>query len=171
MLLSYYGILVNMKEKINEKTLSYLAGLFDGEGCIFIAVNKPNPKFQTKSPQHWLGVVIGNTYLPLITWLKDNFSGHILKSDRFKVRHKPYWEWKLASNQAKNFLMLIYPYLRIKREQAKLAIEFQTERERLPNYPDRKGLSQEIIDRRDWYKKQISEANGLNQRPFKPTIL
>jgi len=142
--------------------LAYVAGLFDGEGSIYIAINKPKPKFHTKSPNHWLGAAIGNTNRPLVDWLKAEFGGHIVKGGGGHVkRQQAYWIWVVSSTQALTFLKRLYPYLRIKKEQAKLGIEFQNQRIKDGN-PGRKGISLEVLVKRDWYKKQISALNGLN---------
>jgi len=38
---------------------------------------------------------------------------------------KPQWEWKLEAGKAMEFLKLVYPYLRLKKPQAEIAIKFQ----------------------------------------------
>lgn len=54
------------------------------------------------------------------------------------------------SNEAKTFLETLLPYVRIKVDQAKLAIAFQAERAGLCN-----RLSPEVIERREWYRTQL----------------
>jgi len=41
------------------------------------------------------------------------------------MKHHKVYRLRLYSNDAKNFLEMVLPYLRVKTEQAKLAIEFQ----------------------------------------------
>jgi len=156
----YIQYISNMSNK-----LAYTAGIFDGEGSILISVNRPHPKRETINPQHYLTACLGNTNRPLIDWLKSEFGGHIVKGgNRQAKRQQEYWIWSISSCQARDFLTLIYPYLRIKKEQARLGIEFQNRRLKKGS-PGKRccrwGLTSEELSKRAWYKEQISSLNGL----------
>ena len=141
-----------MVEMHDAVTLAYVAGLLDGEGSIVIGVSKPSTSRGNKSPSHWLQVGVTNTDRKLIDWLLLTFGGHISDNSHSPSRKKqrPCWAWRIMGNQAKTFLEAIHPYLRIKCEQAELAIDFQTERVGLCN-----RLSVEELERREWYRSQI----------------
>ena len=47
------------------------------------------------------------------------------------------WEWEIIARQARNFLLIVYPYLRLKKIEADIAIRFQTDRKN----KGRKGLT------------------------------
>jgi len=68
-----------------------------------------------------LNVTIANNNKEIHDWLVENFGGSVSASNRWKRTY----QWKLTANQAKEFLEKIVPYLKIKKEQAILAIEFQ----------------------------------------------
>lgn len=143
---------------INNEILAYVAGLFDGEGSIVIGVSKPSIKKRMKSPSHWLQVGISNTNKEIIDWLKNNFGGHISNRSYSPSRKNciPSWEWRVMSNKAKDFLINISPFVRIKKKQVKLAIQFQEER----MYKGGISISTpEQINRRDWFKTEISKLS------------
>lgn len=60
-------------------------------------------------------------------WLCDSFGGSILARKREAPR-RDITQWQIANQQATNFLQVILPYLRIKKPQAEIAIEFQSQR-------------------------------------------
>jgi predicted RNA-binding Zn-ribbon protein involved in translation (DUF1610 family) len=61
------------------------------------------------------------------------------------------------SNQASEFLKLLLPFLKDKHQRAILAIEFQETKTQAR--ATGRVLSQEEIDKRQWYKDEISRLN------------
>ena len=97
--------------------LAYVAGIIDGEGYIGL-YNAVNGNFR-------LQVGVTNTNEWLIQWLKFAFGGHI---HQLHIRHpnsKVSYEWRVFGRQALGFLTLVCPYLKIKRPQATIAINYQ----------------------------------------------
>lgn len=96
--------------------LSYLAGFFDGEGCISILkTTKKN-----WNPSYFLQAQIGQKYGSILDWIKENFGGNV-----YKKRDQT---WIVTNFKAYEFIKLIEPYLKYKNPQAKLAIKFYEER-------------------------------------------
>jgi hypothetical protein len=102
-----------------EEIYAYLAGFFDGEGFIGIRTIK------TKK---------GKTYHHIVATVTQGYKGYvILELFRYyfggaihsNCNRPGHYEWMAVSRQAKVILESLLPYLRIKDEQAKLAIEFQ----------------------------------------------
>jgi len=103
-------------EKLTEIQKSYLAGFIDGEGCIFIKRRNENST--------WL-------QLMLVISQKDI---NLLKELKFLIDEKCYLRLPsknytagnlcYTSGQAYRILKQIYPYLKLKKEQAKIGIEF-----------------------------------------------
>ena len=102
-----------------ERTdLAYAAGIVDGEGCITISKSKMG-NFQIQ-------VRVVNTNEWLLQWLKFAFGGRVapLNDNRKEERGwKPNYYWYLRTEETKEFLKLIYPYLRIKKTQAEIVIK------------------------------------------------
>jgi len=103
--------------------LAYVAGIMDGEGCIGLHTNY-------KNPSAIVTVVVKNTNEWLIKFLQMNFGGYILyqKTAWRNLRAKPSWIWEVRSKKACAFLLLVLPYLQIKKPQAELALNFQKRR-------------------------------------------
>ncbi|MDE1767416.1 MAG: hypothetical protein KGI27_14255 [Thaumarchaeota archaeon] len=114
---------------MREKNWSYVAGIFDGEGSIHAhhyqvksnTTIDPDKRYVARQVK----ITIVGTDIRLMKWLLGNFGGKFY--DRAKRtasgRHAYYWRPKGKKN-TENFLLGILPYLIMKKEQAKLALEF-----------------------------------------------
>lgn len=111
---------------MSELSLDYLAGFFDGEGCIGIASKACKPDSKS-GPSYVLNVQVTQIETFVLEEYKRQFGGSICTFRNFpehKSRCKPYSKWHVASTNAYNFLLVIYPYLQQKRPQAILGIEY-----------------------------------------------
>lgn len=109
------------QRKLSPTELSYLAGIFDGEGTIGIERRTPtNKRF---SDRYLPYLVVGNTSLVLMEILVDSFGGAY---HPYKVigKRKPMYRWELHSDAAIAPIRIVAPYLRMKSEQAKIVLEF-----------------------------------------------
>ena len=105
-----------------KQILAYAAGIIDGEGCIGI--------HRRKGHHVVLQVAIHHTSQWLVEWFKMNFGGSVAYFVTKNPNHKDMWAWHLAPKQALEFLILIRPYLQLKRSHADLAIQFQSKRKK-----------------------------------------
>lgn len=112
---------------VRKTTLSYTAGIIDGEGYVSIT---GNPKYSLSLS---LRVSVELTNEALVRWFEDTFGGVVYYRPPEKAVHKPTWTWTIRSKDALKFLKVIYPYLRLKKPQAEVAIKFYEQR------PKRKG--------------------------------
>jgi len=164
------------RRNFNKNDLIYMAGFFDGEGCVAISkINLKNPEY--KSPRYVLEVTAYNCDKDVMDWILTKFGGSTQL--RVKPKEKWYWKdnygWKITSNKAIPFLKELLPYLKVKKKQAELAIEFQ---EQVMNVKNRKtipvkagnGISHRLapseINKRDKYWRQMIKLNnrGLKTR-------
>jgi hypothetical protein len=136
----------------NVETLAYVAGLFDGEGSIVIRCCAGRTK--QRNPSYGLQVGITNTDRELIEWLRGTFGGHISDNSHCPSRGKqrPCWAWRLVSREAHAFLQVILPYLRTKKPQAVIAIEFQ---EHMTAFMSTQVLSAELLEAREGYRSKL----------------
>ena len=154
------------RSKLTKLEKSYIAGLFDGEGSV--SINKfrtKNPKY--KCPSYVLSLTVTNTNKEVIEWLYTKMDGskHIRKRVWGKSHWKTCYSWMASANKALVVLKAIYPYMRIKKPQAKLAIEFQSLKstKRKFVYSGKlKGhtLSPETIAEREQVYIQMRKYNG-----------
>jgi hypothetical protein len=91
-----------------ESALAYIAGLFDGEGCITRANSYPI-------------VQIGMTDRDVIEYLAT--LGGTIRVEQPPGNRKPLYRWRvMAGREVAEFLAAIFPFLRVKRQQAEDAI-------------------------------------------------
>ena len=116
--------------KLKNTELAYLAGLLDGEGCIYIDSWKDKRKAGIRK-QFILRVNIANTCEEVIDWItektKSLYCGNKSQSKgrEFKeTKRKPLFVWKISGKNAVKFLIDTYDFLIIKKKRAELGIEF-----------------------------------------------
>ena len=105
---------------MNDKTKwSYLAGLFDGEGSVFIATGYKD------RPSTRLATGISNTNLDLMKWLISNFGGAYYVGKPPSANRKEQYVWRPKGKKNREIFFLgILPYLVVKREQILTALEY-----------------------------------------------
>jgi len=114
---------------IAKAELSYTAGIVDGEGCI--TIGKVKRQKMKRGCYFYLDVRVVNTNEWLLQWLRFSYGGTIYKqTGKRNANWKDSWVWIIGDRHALAFLELILPYLKIKRPQAELAMQFQKARRR-----------------------------------------
>ena len=103
---------------MNEK-LAYLAGMFDGEGCISVTYYK-------KRRSYCLSVSAANIKPAVLLDLQHIFGGSLSYCVSKQKNRRNSWRWQISGENSGNFLTAIYPYLILKKEEARLALEFRT---------------------------------------------
>src|ERR1019366_2308022 len=99
---------------------SYLAGILDGEGCITIGAGQKATCINYNSI-----VVVQNTSRKLIDWLQKNFGGSVYLSKKATEKTKEAYMWRVLKKKDIEILLLAtLPYLVVKREQAKILLNF-----------------------------------------------
>jgi len=100
-----------------ETDLAYIAGLVDGEGHICILSANNETSFTTQ-----LG--ISNTDREILDWIQGIFDGYIYDKQKIKGRKQGYQIRWNKQVRIKEILTLLLPYLRIKKIQALMVLEF-----------------------------------------------
>ena len=110
-----------------EAASAYTAGIVDGEGCI--SIGRQNRKGRWL--QYDLFVIVVQKDRRLTDWLYGQWSGYRGTVQR-KQGYSPgeYHRWSIHGRRAQDMLRQILPHLRIKDEQARVAIEFQNHKHR-----------------------------------------
>jgi hypothetical protein len=95
----------------DERFVAYLAGLFDGEGCI------------TENGQGHYVAQIGMTDETVIRWVAQVGGTVRIEDGPNRGNRKPLYRWRLtAANDVQAFLRAIHPYLIVKQAAAENAI-------------------------------------------------
>ena len=109
-----------------ETEKAYIAGIIDGEGCIYI------DKFidkRTKKYTYCLRMKVSMTCLKTVTWLRNTVlkeykcNLHVAKGKKFE-RCKQGYVFAFSTRDLPRFCEAIYPYMITKKERCKLAMEY-----------------------------------------------
>ena len=100
---------------MDTELIAYMAGLFDGEGSIYMT-------------GRWHGATIAikltNTERILCQRLLENWGGNIQAVELKNEKHRTIFRWYIYGKKAKPFLLSIKPYSIIKTQLISLALEF-----------------------------------------------
>ena len=128
----------------------YIAGFFDGEGCIGIYTNGSG-RFhlrtqltQNKTPES----------AELVSYLKTKYGGNAASQPSKNGKIK--YNWQLNCQLAATFLKDILPFLVLKKHQAELAIEWADKKP--PIQRDKRGR---IMSQSEKFKKYTIEVAKL----------
>ena len=106
---------------MNKLDLAYLAGFFDGEGCIHYSFKK-HSHCRKVSSECWIQLT--STNQTIVESLKTDFGGFTFSYKLYK-RRKIVYTWKVAARKLFPVLRLLEPYMRIKRDHARLLLDHQ----------------------------------------------
>jgi hypothetical protein len=99
---------------------AYLAGIIDGEGCITIGAGKKETCINYNAI-----LCVQNTSRKLIDWIQSHFGGQIYLSKKETDKTKAAWMWRFTKKKDIELILLaILPYLVVKKEQAKILLNY-----------------------------------------------
>lgn len=144
--------------------MAYAAGIIDGEGCIMIAK-------QSSSVLYWgcgfyLRVRVSTIDTILAPWLDSTFGGHSYITKKRDGYNYPDYHWYICSDKAMRFLEKLLPYLKLKKEEALVAIQFQKQKIKSRNRGRINHLSRKFFESE---KKLYWILRNLKTK-FKPII-
>jgi hypothetical protein len=106
--------------KLKKSEWAYLAGLFDGEGCLKVVLRK-----RKKSAAFQLNLDICNTHRGVLDWVHKKLGGGVLYSTERSGKERRKFNWTLGSApNMRHVLKGMLPFLLVKQQQALLAIAF-----------------------------------------------
>lgn len=138
--------------------VAYLAGLIDADGCISISKMKRNLGVNgLKSPRYVVTVNIVNTSKELMEWLVETFGGRYKCRRRAAENHKATYDWWFNNSKSLRILVLVEPFLKIKKDRAKVCIDLLSTWE----FPRGRGarLSDAEIARREEAYQTLKKMN------------
>lgn len=136
-------------------SLEYLAGFFDGEGCITTRGYERTER--EKRPTIRPAVVVTNTNLAVLSEFKRRWNGQIY-TRKALPNHQTCYSWDLGRFAlTEKFLLDLLPFLVVKRAQAELMLQLCARRQ-----IGRQRLSGEEIQFREGLRLQIQSLNGWN---------
>lgn len=96
---------------------AYLAGFLDGEGYIGIDSNPSRYTYRVH-------VEVTNTERWILEWYKLAFGGFIVCQKDSDSKHKDCYRWHGYGRNAKEILETLLPYLKLKKWQSELALQY-----------------------------------------------
>jgi len=152
--------------KLTKVEKAYLAGIIDGEGCI--SIHKQLGTRQLRK-RHILYIHIANTDEKLMQYLLNKVGGNVSRR-QVKKKWKISRVWRIGDNKAKELLKQVYPYLILKRKQAKIGFELRETYNNNERFTEKDNhakfgylrtqiLKDEIYEQRDKLFKQMKKLN------------
>ena len=97
--------------------IAYIAGLFDGEGCVSYKQYNRQRKHNKKPYPTWqIRVEIAMTDKAVIEWLHETlgFGWSAEKKYHTKPKYKKQWRWCCGYRDALTFAKIIWPFTQVK---------------------------------------------------------
>ena len=130
-------------KKLSKVDIRYLAGFFDGEGSVGIYKDHG---------YHRVRIQIANKDIGVLEWVKSVAgNGHVYGN---VVNNKTCSMFQTSSGFAINLLRLIYPYLKVKRNQVELVLTFES-------VPRGYKLNEKELLRRDDLANRVNRMNSM----------
>lgn len=148
---------------------AYLAGLIDGEGCIHL--DTPGRTYRAR-----VSIGMSAPALALLTELQATWGGTIYCARPATSRWAAAYTWHLTGDPAAALLTAVRPFLRLKQQQADLALEVERLRTALPlRFPNGKtkkqrAWSEETRSACEEIKQQMHALNAKGPRAPAPTV-
>lgn len=143
---------------------AYMAGFFDGEGCITFQKVSSGKHTVTYSPM----VGVSNNNFELMAELQNKFGGKLYKRTPKNPNHSVNWFLSFTSRKLMlEFLERIYPFLKSKKPQAETAIKFLKSRlQKVPVVGGNIKLSSEEIE----WMRTVRSLNLASSKKTNPLI-
>jgi hypothetical protein len=135
---------------LSAEDAAYIAGFLDGEGCICLTKNHKN---DGKTPSYSINVRISNNCLEALDWVK-NVVGYGIVCPK---SNKKCGDWALRNSRTSDFLKQLHPYLKIKKLQAEVAMEYA---KTLIHEGYRTKLPEKVVAKREELRAEIIALNS-----------
>ena len=133
-----------MEQKINLTDISYLAGLFDGEGCVQykqrIETKKKHKGPGTRKTKVWrISLEMSMTDKGVMEWVHNLVKCGTLKlnvknkSPSAKPHYKDQWRWRCSHRDAYGVSKLMWPYAIVKLHKLEQIIDHYEPEHEAPN--------------------------------------
>ena len=99
-----------------QPSLQYMAGLIDGEACIYISFSRPGSGIFSIR-------IAGCFPRSMMDIIQATYGGHVHYKPRRQDHHRDQWSWDIHGKEAICFLEQVRPYLILKGEEADTFIE------------------------------------------------
>jgi hypothetical protein len=102
--------------------LAYLAGVIDSDGCIAILRHQARESNQSIRPTYDLKIIINQADGGAINYIRGIYGGTV--TSQFSYAGTIIYTWRLNHEKSGELCKQLIPYLRIKKKQAEIAVQF-----------------------------------------------
>ena len=140
---------------MNSEDWAYIAGFVDADGHI----GGTRSGYRSNGAMRYaVRLTVTNANPEIANWLKKEFGGSVhLSNTSAPTHHRPVWRWSAMGRDAKPVLLNLLPYLRVKKKQAELVLQF-IETLRQPSDSPRR-LTNEQDAQRNYIVQQLRRLN------------
>src|SRR5713101_1736663 len=165
---------------MNETSIAYCAGLFDGEGCILLskhytyANHKETAYGRQPNYRYRMDIRLNQTRPESVIYLQETLGGtvYFLRRSHGPNKEKIYagrWCWEMADTIAAHALEQLLPFLRIKKDEAELALQFQASKfpalQRRGERGRKLGRTPEEVAYHQWCFEEMKRLKQVHNDP------
>ena len=118
---------------MNDTDIAYIAGLFDGEGCVsYKQYMRKRPHNKKAYPTWQIRLEIAMTDKSILIWVNEMLGVGTVGEKRYKTRYtkgwKKQWRWRCSHRDAFKVCCLLFPYAHVKLGEIQKIIQHYSER-------------------------------------------
>lgn len=152
------------RKETGSISLPYLAGFIDGEGSLMIARCFVRRYGTT---QYRSRLTMANSDRRILVRIKRDYGGILVTRVHPQAKWKDGYQLVWTSGLIRQYLPLLLPHLRVKREQAALLLDFLRHVTETPRLHDRRGRAPHPKSVLDFRETLYRKMRGLNARGSK----
>lgn len=146
-------------------SIEYLAGLFDGEGCISLA---QGGAVKNGYVSFGLRMAICMCYKPIIEQIHNDYGGNKIARRRTDGNRRDQWTWHITGKAAEELLNLLIPHLIVKKEEALVCKEALNYRRSLPKgVGGRRGGTPRTTEQKEKLQEYVDKVKALKKIEYK----
>ena len=145
---------------MNTLTAAYVAGLIDGEGCLYLSPNKRKDKTRSLGFTAMLDVGMTRNAKALLNQCQKQYGGSVNRTRRATERWDEAWAWRLQGIAVGALLEDIEHHMVIKREHAQIiSLALSVQRSLIPPGQQRARWTEETSEQVMGLRLRIMELN------------
>lgn len=146
---------------LSETEKAYLAGFFDGDGCVSISKYFSD---RTPTPIYSLTVIISQSDQDFVEEIKRLCGGGSIHVNRnVPIKYKtPHYTLRISAVLAEIFLREILPYAKHKKGQIEIALKFRETFENTKRIDSK--LLPEVIKKREHYRQLLRKTKTKGRK-------
>ena len=118
---------------MNDTDVAYIAGLFDGEGCVsYKQYMRKRPHNKKPYPTWQIRLEIAMTDKSILIWVNEMLGVGTVGEKRYKTRYtkgwKKQWRWRCSHRDAFKVCCLLFPYAHVKLGEIQKIIQHYSEK-------------------------------------------